>query len=102
MSQSWLSVTMASASVSDSRRTVTASASGLMCPACPNPTGDASELFGDDRDMSDGTQRPDGLRIVTVGPDGNPVDDPGVQADSDEPVSDMVEQPAKVMRIGTM
>src|SRR5437764_8421409 len=50
------------------------------------------------------TERPDspteGLRIVTVGPDGttSPVD----QIDDESPLTDMVEQPAKVMRIGTM
>src|SRR5439155_2648841 len=57
--------------------------------------------------------RPDGLRIVTVGPDGAPIDDadqlegqlqgdPGEQEDDGSSLTDMVEQPAKVMRIGTM
>jgi hypothetical protein len=51
------------------------------------------------------TDRPDfpteGLRIVTVGPDGTP--SPAEQDDGDgSPLADMVEQPAKVMRIGTM
>jgi hypothetical protein len=41
-------------------------------------------------------------RIVTVGPDGQPLPDAG-PADSDRPSpADLVEQPAKVMRIGTM
>src|SRR3954471_18726259 len=53
--------------------------------------------------------RPDGLRIVTVGPDGAPIDalsqlqgEPDEQDDDGTPLTDMVEQPAKVMRIGTM
>ena len=56
--------------------------------------------------MSEPPQRPDGLRIVTLGPDGmpteaTPTDD--VDAETDEStLTDMVEQPAKVMRIGTM
>src|SRR5881398_2407523 len=63
--------------------------------------------------MTDGPSRPDGLRIVTVGPDGAPIDDPSQlqglgQEESGEldedgsSLTDMVEQPAKVMRIGTM
>ena len=46
---------------------------------------------------------PEPMRIVTVSPDGSPVDD-----DNDDEMSDsdslaaMVEQPAKVMRIGSM
>jgi hypothetical protein len=56
--------------------------------------------------MSEGSDRPEGLRIVTLGPDGTPTemasgestDGPG----DDTPLTDMVEQPAKVMRIGTM
>lgn len=51
------------------------------------------------------TERPDhpneGLRIVTVGPDGAAVNVP-VDDENDPPLSEMVEQPAKVMRIGTM
>src|SRR3954452_12717183 len=53
--------------------------------------------------------RPDGLRIVTVGPDGAPIDDLSqLQGEADEQeddgssLTDMVEQPAKVMRIGSM
>src|SRR3954465_3370297 len=59
--------------------------------------------------MTDGPSRPDGLRIVTVGPDGAPIDDLSqLQGDADEQEDDgsaltaMAEQPAKVMRIGTM
>jgi hypothetical protein len=43
------------------------------------------------------------LRIVTVGPDGAPVEDNDAEVDvEDTAVADMVEQPAKVMRIGSM
>jgi len=51
--------------------------------------------------MTEQPGRPDGLRVVTVGPDGAPVEEPtdGEEATS---LAEMVEQPAKVMRIGTM
>ncbi len=61
--------------------------------------------------MTEGFQARDGHRIVTVGPDGRPLGESGEQVaeqpgqsedDSGTPLSDMVEQPAKVMRIGTM
>ena len=59
--------------------------------------------------MTDGpdTPRPDGLRIVTLGPDGAPTEvDAGELAgdgsEDETSITDMVEQPAKVMRIGTM
>ncbi len=57
--------------------------------------------------MSEGSDRPEGLRIVTLGPDGSPTEvDAGTSTgDGDEDgtsIADMVEQPAKVMRIGTM
>src|SRR5436305_863976 len=55
--------------------------------------------------MSEGPSRPDGLRIVTVGPDGSPIEEAAgsnEQMDDESPLTDMVEQPAKVMRIGTM
>jgi hypothetical protein len=61
--------------------------------------------------MSDGPNRPDaarpeGLRVVTVGPDGAPVEDeqaaPDEAEDEEASLAEMVEQPAKVMRIGTM
>jgi hypothetical protein len=45
-------------------------------------------------------------RIVIVGPDGQPVGEipaPGAEAgDGQPPITELVEQPAKVMRIGTM
>ncbi|HEU5033238.1 MAG TPA: bacterial proteasome activator family protein [Mycobacteriales bacterium] len=57
--------------------------------------------------MTDGPQRPEGLRIVTLGPDGAPTDEPhpaptGMEDEEQSSLTDMVEQPAKVMRIGTM
>jgi hypothetical protein len=44
------------------------------------------------------------FRVVTVGPDGAPVEDaPNDEAeDGDTSVTELVEQPAKVMRIGSM
>jgi len=53
--------------------------------------------------MTDQPDRPnEGLRIVTVGPDGAAVSAEGDAAEEGLPLSEMVEQPAKVMRIGTM
>src|SRR3954454_11212998 len=58
--------------------------------------------------MSETPQRPDGLRVVTLGPDGVPTSaTPGGEEtpegmDQESALTDMVEQPAKVMRIGTM
>ena len=54
--------------------------------------------------MTEGPGRPDGLRIVTLGPDGAPTEEPAGMAaeDAESPLTEMVEQPAKVMRIGTM
>jgi len=60
--------------------------------------------------MSEDRPGPGPLRVVTVGPDGQPVapDDADVaaseaaEAAEEMSLQDMVEQPAKVMRIGTM
>src|SRR5437763_14142211 len=56
--------------------------------------------------MTEMPPRPDGLRVVTLGPDGSPADAPEVadaaSGGDDMGLTDMVEQPAKVMRIGTM
>jgi hypothetical protein len=56
--------------------------------------------------MNAPTERPEPFRVVTVGPDGAPVEDaPNADAeapDDSDSVSEMVEQPAKVMRIGSM
>jgi hypothetical protein len=57
--------------------------------------------------MTAPTEHPEPFRVVTVGPDGSPIDEDqvaagGEDADDGETVSEMVEQPAKVMRIGSM
>jgi hypothetical protein len=41
-------------------------------------------------------------RVVIVGPDGQPVEADGIPMGSERPVTEMVEQPAKVMRVGSM
>ncbi|MBV9871252.1 MAG: bacterial proteasome activator family protein [Frankiaceae bacterium] len=58
--------------------------------------------------MTAPTEHPEPFRVVTVGPDGSPIEDdqnlPATEASNgnDEMVAEMVEQPAKVMRIGSM
>ncbi len=54
--------------------------------------------------MTEQSERPEPFRVVTVGPDGSPIDDaePAEDDGHDNQVADMVEQPAKVMRIGSM
>jgi hypothetical protein len=57
-------------------------------------------------DMTAPSDRPEPFRIVTVGADGSPVDE-ATDTDAELPddadnLSEMVEQPAKVMRIGSM
>ncbi|HVB45293.1 MAG TPA: bacterial proteasome activator family protein [Streptosporangiaceae bacterium] len=47
-----------------------------------------------------GTESP--AKIVVVGPDGIAVDTDGAEAAGERPVTEMVEQPAKVMRVGSM
>jgi hypothetical protein len=62
------------------------------------------ELLGEDGGMNEPSQETSG-RVVVVGPDGRPVGEvtvPSEGEDRDHPVTDLVEQPAKVMRIGTM
>src|SRR5229473_1603441 len=41
-------------------------------------------------------------RVVVVGPDGVAVDTDAAEASGERPVTEMVEQPAKVMRVGSM
>jgi hypothetical protein len=41
-------------------------------------------------------------RVVVVGPDGIAVDTDSSEASGDRPVTELVEQPAKVMRVGSM
>jgi hypothetical protein len=56
--------------------------------------------------MTASTDRPEPFRVVTVGPDGSPIDEAPDGADAEssdvDVVGEMVEQPAKVMRIGSM
>jgi Protein of unknown function (DUF2587) len=47
-------------------------------------------------------QRPDEPRVVVIGPGGMGVAGGDADDDNDRSVADMVEQPAKVMRIGSM
>jgi hypothetical protein len=50
------------------------------------------------------SEQPEQFRVVTVGPDGSPIEDaePNLDGGEDNQVGEMVEQPAKVMRIGSM
>jgi hypothetical protein len=77
----------------------------------PPTTGrrDPRHRLGHDEGMTESTDPGAGHRVVTVGPDGRPVSDdvsaqPATADDDtdDTSVADMVEHPAKVMRIGTM
>jgi hypothetical protein len=58
--------------------------------------------------MTAPSDRPEPFRVVTVGPDGAPIEDANhadpedVDGEDAEALSEMVEQPAKVMRIGSM
>jgi Protein of unknown function (DUF2587) len=59
--------------------------------------------------MTGPTDRPEPFRVVTVGPDGSPIDEaaepkPAEEHEESEDggVAELVEQPAKVMRIGSM
>jgi hypothetical protein len=45
---------------------------------------------------------PDGEGLIVIGPDGNPVDEPDGNQERERNVTELVEQPAKVMRIGRM
>ena len=60
--------------------------------------------LGQTRDMNDQTnsEREQQGRVVLVGPDGVAVESDAVPAGAERPVTEMVEQPAKVMRIGSM
>ncbi|WIX80463.1 bacterial proteasome activator family protein [Amycolatopsis carbonis] len=51
------------------------------------------------RQASDAESTP---HVVVVGPDGVPVGSPAPSLEGDEAVGELVEEPAKVMRIGTM
>src|SRR5246500_5810494 len=55
--------------------------------------------MNDDQTNPDPEQR---ARVVVVGPDGVAVETDAEEASGERPVTEMVEQPAKVMRIGSM
>jgi hypothetical protein len=70
---------------------------------------DRHSILGKYGDMTAPTDRPEPFRVVTVGPDGSPIDelsgapdDEPDDTDNGEALAEMVEQPAKVMRIGSM
>jgi hypothetical protein len=56
--------------------------------------------------MTAPSDHPEPFRVVTVGPDGSPIEEAPAGGQDDgggsEGMADMVEQPAKVMRIGSM
>lgn len=60
----------------------------------------------DGNNIDDSSDAQKTRRVVVVGPDGQPIGQVDVAqddgAENEKPVTDMVEQPAKVMRIGTM
>jgi hypothetical protein len=64
----------------------------------------AHRALGQTRDMSEqpNSEPEQQGRVVIVGPDGQPVEADAVQTGSERPVTEMVEQPAKVMRVGSM
>src|SRR5246127_5086315 len=55
--------------------------------------------MNDDQTNPDPEQR---ARVVVVGPDGVAVETDAEEASGERPVTEMVEQPAKVMRVGSM
>lgn len=61
-------------------------------------------MLGQTRDMSDQTnsEREQQGKVVVVGPDGATVEADDAEQGTERPVTEMVEQPAKVMRIGSM
>jgi hypothetical protein len=69
------------------------------------PDDAARRLARQTRAMNDDDRMPDAptpSKIVVVGPDGVAVETDAAEAGSERPVTEMVEQPAKVMRIGSM
>ena len=60
--------------------------------------------LGQTKDMSDqaNPEREQQGKVVVVGPDGVAVDADAAPAGTERPITEMVEQPAKVMRIGSM
>jgi Protein of unknown function (DUF2587) len=68
------------------------------------PLAAALPVLGQTRDMSEQTNsEPEQQgRVVIVGPDGQAIEADTTQTGSERPVTEMVEQPAKVMRVGSM
>jgi hypothetical protein len=59
--------------------------------------------MSENRPMSEQAEQPETRQVVVVGQDGRPLGQVAIpHDDSGQNVADMVEQPAKVMRIGTM
>ena len=58
--------------------------------------------MNDDDRMTDAPDAPTPSKIVVVGPDGVAVEADAADVGGERPVTEMVEQPAKVMRIGSM
>jgi hypothetical protein len=71
-----------------------------------HPAVSGERILGDDEGMTAPSEHPEPFRVVTVGLDGAPVDRPPIDEtetpEDGEAVAEMVEQPAKVMRIGSM
>lgn len=53
-------------------------------------------------DQTSDSEQADGHGVIVVGPDGQPIAEVGDAPDDDRELTDLVEQPAKVMRIGSM
>jgi len=69
------------------------------------PDDEARRLARQTRAMSDDDRMPDAptaSKVVVVGPDGIAVETDSAEAGGERAVTEMVEQPAKVMRIGSM
>jgi hypothetical protein len=77
-----------------------------MNPECA-PRGSAASVIGQTRGMSDGMNNPQAdehPQVLVLGPDGitTTSGEQDETASHERPVTEMVEQPAKVMRIGNM
>ncbi len=64
-----------------------------------SPDSFGSQRPGNDRATAD---RDDEPRVLVVGPDGMAMSRPGADPDDEDSVTELVNQPAKVMRIGSM
>jgi hypothetical protein len=73
-----------------------------VCALLAGPSAAGGRRLGQTRHMSDQTNpEPERARVVVVGPDGVAMETDAAEA-SERPVTEMVEQPAKVMRVGSM